>query len=91
MEVWNGKAQQWRTVLSQGCRALPDVNAIEQLAEKLAPLLDRVRAGHSVEWNGSNNVGRLTDDAQEASEEIDAILTGSSWTDTERQGWDASE
>lgn len=40
------------------------------LIEDLRPLLERVAAGHSVEWDGSNWVGRLSNDAEAADEEI---------------------
>src|SRR4051812_34949338 len=32
----------------------------------LAVLIDRITAGHTVEWDGNNFVGRLTRDAQDA-------------------------
>jgi hypothetical protein len=37
---------------------------------KLAVLIARIIAGHSVAWDGSNHVGRLTDDAQEAHDDL---------------------
>ena len=37
-------------------------------------LLERIHAGHSVHWDGSNNRGRLTTDAQAASEALGALL-----------------
>ena len=36
----------------------------------LIPLLERIDAGHSVEWDGSNYVGVLTDDATDARMDI---------------------
>jgi hypothetical protein len=33
-------------------------------------LIDRIIAGHTVEWDGSNFVGRLTEDARDACDEI---------------------
>lgn len=55
---------------------------------KLAVLIDRVIAGHSVEWDGSNHVGRLTEDATEAGEALQAAL-GDGFTDPayEMSGW----
>jgi len=38
------------------------------------PLLQRVHDGHSVQWDGSNHRGRLTGDAQDASDELDALF-----------------
>ena len=49
---------------------------------KLAVLIDRIIAGHSVEWDGSNMVGHLTDDAREASEALEDALHGPArWRD----------
>jgi len=33
-------------------------------------LLERIVTGHSVEWNGNNLVGRLTEDAQDAANDL---------------------
>jgi hypothetical protein len=38
------------------------------------PLLERIHAGHSVDWDGSNNRGSLTDDAQAASDALESLL-----------------
>lgn len=46
-----------------------EVNA---LMNQLTPLALRVCNGYSEGWNGHNNVGRLTEDAEEASQEIEA-------------------
>jgi hypothetical protein len=52
---------------------------------KLALLIDRIIAGHTVEWDGDNMVGRLTDDAREASEALEDALHGPArWRDTYR-------
>lgn len=37
-------------------------------------LLERVHAGHSIEWDGHNSKGRLDDDAAAASEEIEGVI-----------------
>ncbi len=46
----------------------------------LTDLFQQVLDGHSVSWDGKNYVGRLTEEAQEASEkiqrELDAMLSG---------------
>jgi hypothetical protein len=34
-------------------------------------LLERIHAGHEVDWDGSNRVGKLTDDARDAIEQIE--------------------
>jgi hypothetical protein len=48
----------------------------EDLAEGgvLSTLIDRVKAGHEVVWDGNNNVGHLDEDAQEASDELERLL-----------------
>jgi hypothetical protein len=43
--------------------------------QRLSLLIDRVIEGHSVEWNGSNHVGRLDDDAEDADRELEMALT----------------
>lgn len=39
--------------------------------EKVQALLERIHAGHSVIWDGSNNMGKLDADAQRAEEDLD--------------------
>uniref|UniRef100_A0A6H1ZF68 Uncharacterized protein n=1 Tax=viral metagenome TaxID=1070528 RepID=A0A6H1ZF68_9ZZZZ len=52
--------------------ALPaDVNA---LMLDLVPLLERVLAGYSCEWDGSNHVGHLSGDAANAEQEIEHYI-----------------
>jgi hypothetical protein len=41
---------------------------------ELAVLIDRVIAGHSVDWDGRNMVGRMTDDAHDALSAIASAL-----------------
>ena len=48
--------------------------AIRSLMDEIADDLAVVAEGHTVEWDGSNNVGRLTDEAAEAEERIAAAL-----------------
>lgn len=70
MDVWLGRTRRWSVN--------PEVNG-DQIADllesdKVRALLERVHAGHSVEWDGSNYVGRLTDDAREASDALGLIF-----------------
>lgn len=44
-------------------------------SERVRELFERVHNGHSVEWNGRNMVGRLTEDAEAAALELEAILS----------------
>lgn len=71
-DVYHHRTLEWSSANVTG--AVADADAIRDLAVKLQPLLDRVAAGFDVVWNGSNGVGTLTDDAQAASDEIDAIM-----------------
>lgn len=50
-----------------------DLVALLQSAE-VQELLQAVAAGHSVEWNGSDHVGRLTEDASCCLERLERLL-----------------
>ena len=50
------------------------IEEIDQLLEEITPLLEAVHAGHWVEWNGSNHVGQLTEEAQQAKEAIECKI-----------------
>lgn len=61
--VWHGRSIRW---------AIPALteSAAEGLLLDLIPLADRICAGYSCEWDGSNNVGRYSEDARDAAEAI---------------------
>jgi len=65
---------------------------MNRLMDEIAPLADRVLAGSEIEWDGNNHVGKLDEDAQDASDEIERICDelepAPSETVTE---WDACE
>ena len=63
--------------LTWGVAARVRGDALADLLEsaEMRALFERVYDGHSVEWDGNNNVGRLDADAREASDEIEAALT----------------
>lgn len=44
------------------------------LMQELLPLAEAIINGHTVEWNGSNNVGQLDEDAQDAERELETYL-----------------
>ena len=51
----------------------------DKLLDALAPIADdlsKVAAGHSVEWDGSNHWGRLTQDAQDTLKRVRAFCRG---------------
>lgn len=61
--------------------------ARELESEPVRVMFERIVAGHSVEWDGSNHVGRLTDDARAAVEELEARLQDVPQTEV----WDAAD
>lgn len=52
-------------VLSYGASGVT-VENIKRIIRNHKPLLERIAAGHTVEWNGNNHIGKLNDDAMEA-------------------------
>lgn len=91
MSVWLGREQEWACECSAGAMVCPNALAIEELADALAPLLQRAHDGHSVQWDGQNNIGRLTDDAAEASDAIMAMMSRCEWTRDDVSIWNADE
>lgn len=63
--MYNGRARRYQVPNDLS------VTGIDALLEEVKPLLQRVHDGRSIEWDGSNNVGHLTEDAIEAEEEIE--------------------
>ena len=87
--VYHRRTLEWA---SGGASAVvADADLIGDLAQKLHPLLDRVAAGFTVGWDGSNNVGSLSKDAQSASDKITEIMEGLDTEDwsTPVNVWDA--
>lgn len=68
LTVFHGRDLRWNIPLIQG-------DSANELMEQLRPLFQRVHAGRTIEWDGSNLVGRLAEDALRASEEIDTALS----------------
>ncbi len=68
--VWNGRVREW------SLHPRLSADALRRLAEddRVLSLLERVAAGLSVEWDGSNRVGRLSPDAAAAEEELGDLL-----------------
>lgn len=95
MDVWHGRRREY--VLATG----PAVIALDQIREdlkdggKLSILIDRIRAGHSVDWDGSNFRGKLNDDADEADRELDSMINddwrGNPYVNDGWSVWDESE
>lgn len=70
--IWHG------IVLRTWLPTLTDPLAVREYleSEEGAALLDRIAAGHDVEWDGANHVGVTTADADEAIRLLDDALTG---------------
>ena len=60
------------------------LKGIDKLHREIRPLLEEIAAGHSVEWNGSNNVGKLTDEADDARDRLDYMLHQTDWENYDR-------
>lgn len=92
MREWHRRDVVFEIKLSQGTAVVADPDAIADLAGRLAPLAARVRAGHTVDWDGSNMVGTLTPDAQDAADQISWIMDSEPrWTNDEAEVWNAGE
>ena len=81
MRIWHGVDRQY------DMSGNPDVEELRaDLAEggAIAVLIDRIKAGHSTVWDGNNYVGRLTEDAVNADDELNTLLS-----DYAQSGWGA--
>ena len=65
MSVWHGRTLTWR--VPSNVRG----DALLAFVKEHQPLFERVYLGHEVDWDGNNHVGKLDEDAQAASEEIE--------------------
>jgi len=55
------------------------LKGIDKLHKEIRPLLEEIAAGHSIEWNGNNHVGRFTEEADEARERLMKRLWETNW------------
>ena len=60
------------------------LKGIDKLHREIRPLLEEIAAGHSVEWNGNNNVGKFTDEADDARDRLDYLLHQTDWENYDR-------
>ena len=70
----------------------PDIDDLRaDLAENgaIAVLIDRIKAGHTVKWNGSNYVGHLSVDASDAAEDLARLVEN--YPQSDRTAWDCTE
>lgn len=79
MNVWNGRSIRWSLPDSLTGEAVADFLA----REDVAALLARIHEGHSVEWDGSNNVGRLTEDAAEAQQDLEQLIQSNPFSESD--------
>lgn len=79
MDVAEGRTLRFRIPAQVTGRAL--VAMLED--DRILRLLERIHVGHTVEWDGSNDRGRLTDDAREASDELDRLLDLDHWDESD--------
>lgn len=70
MCVWHGLRLRYTVDHSLSGQQIADL--LED--DEVQALMERVCVGHTVEWDGGNDVGRLSDDAQEAHECLVAML-----------------
>lgn len=75
--VFHGRTLQWEVPSNVNGAAL--ANLLE--SKEVMDLLERVKEGHTVEWNNNNHVGTLSDDAESANEQLAAIFTDDLLTD----------
>jgi hypothetical protein len=68
-----------------------DPDRLRAVLEQARPLVERVIAGHSVEWDGSNHVGRLTYDASEALDALDDLFARADLADEDWMLWTVAD
>ena len=83
MDVWNG-----RTLRMSVPHNVNGPDLADYLEGEGIGLLEAIHAGHSVRWDGSNHVGRLTDAAHVAKEKLEEALLA---FDSTVQIWTAHE
>lgn len=90
-----GRMMNYKTKLSYGSAVAVDRDALQEIAERVAPWAKAVAAGHETYWDGYNMVGRLTtDEAREADERLRTLFDeggGLVWTSSDVSVWSPSE
>lgn len=87
MDVWHRQTQRWSIPNTLTGAALADFLG----REDVQALLYRIHAGHSVEWDGSNHVGRLTQDAVDASYALERLCETTWDEDEHARIWPCAE
>lgn len=84
MDVWNGETVR----ISVPCLNASRANyCLEKLEQEIITVMD----GIEVNWNGSNHVGRLTENAEEARDEIDRFINENVSEDEVVEAWEAAD
>lgn len=84
--VWHGTVRRYHLPV------VPTPQAVNELMEELQPLLERVVAGFMEYWDGSNYVGRLTENTQAVEDEIRRTIDGWQWIDEDLvEVWEACD
>ena len=87
MTIWHGRIL--RAWLPETVDAA-DAETLLRSREGIA-LLDRVAAGHTVEWDGNNHVGRMTGDASDAFDSIVDDLSAQTLIEESAGVWEAGD
>jgi hypothetical protein len=77
-DIFNGTARHWSVPNDLTARGY------EQLHDDIAEMLQEVSEGMSEKWNGNNTVGRLTEEASDASDALEFFLHDARAGDYER-------
>jgi hypothetical protein len=93
MRAWHGVLRQYALASSKGGPSTLTREELVSAVEEVLPLAERVLAGGSVEWDGSNHVGRLNDDARDAGYELEELASSGDLfpEETTIQTWDAAD
>lgn len=83
IEVYTRRIRVWTLVDAKESAVVIRRDAIADFLTKTQPLAQRVTQGHSIESNGNDMVGHLTEDAERAEAELNALLESVSLVDEE--------
>ena len=87
MSVWHNRTLRWSIPNTLTGAALADFLG----RDDVQALLERVHAGHSVAWDGSNHVGRLTQDAADAGDDLEHLCETTWDEDEHARIWPCAE
>ena len=85
--VWHHRTLRWSVPSTVRGRVLKYLLERDDVVD----LLERIHAGHAVDWDGNNHVGKLDADAQSASAELEVLLDNDIGGADSCAVWDAGE